>query len=230
MENRSLIRNSLRRWWRRSFELFGSRRYSWPALNNLDRTLYEYLHENGGFFIEAGANNGYDQSNTYYLERFLSWKGILIEPIPSLYKICKHERSKSLVINCALVPSDYERPDIEMFDAGLMSIVKATKCPDDEKDHLDKASKAQKGIKPFLCRVPARTLTSILDEYKTTRIDLLSLDTEGYELNALKGLDLDRYHPKFILIEANQGKEIRDYLRPYYGSAEMISPNDILFY
>ena len=35
-----------------------------------------------GFFIEAGAHNGYDISNTLYLEKVLRWDGILVEPNP----------------------------------------------------------------------------------------------------------------------------------------------------
>jgi hypothetical protein len=53
-----------------------------------------------------------------------------------------------------------------------------------------------------LCKVPAITLEAILDTYaKTTPIDFLSLDTEGYELNILKGMNLDKYRPTYLLIE-----------------------------
>ena len=50
----------IRRRWRRSiYEAFGSDRYSRPALNQLDAKLERYLDYGGGFFIEAGANDGY---------------------------------------------------------------------------------------------------------------------------------------------------------------------------
>lgn len=52
----------------------------------MERTLARHLPEHGGFFVEAGANDGYTQSNTYWLERFCGWEGILIEPIPALAK------------------------------------------------------------------------------------------------------------------------------------------------
>uniref|UniRef100_A0A6C0E6T5 Methyltransferase FkbM domain-containing protein n=1 Tax=viral metagenome TaxID=1070528 RepID=A0A6C0E6T5_9ZZZZ len=53
-----------------------------------------------------------------------------------------------------------------------------------------------------LVSVPANTLTSILDRVAGIEtIDLLSLDTEGYELDILKGLDLTRYRPRYMLIE-----------------------------
>ena len=52
-----------------------------------------------------------------------------------------------------------------------------------------------------LVKVRAVTLEKILDKYCHTNIDFLSLDTEGYELEILKGLNLDKYRPKFMLIE-----------------------------
>ena len=33
-----------------------------------------------GFFIEAGAYDGFYLSNTLYLEKVLRWNGILVEP------------------------------------------------------------------------------------------------------------------------------------------------------
>lgn len=50
-------------------------------------------------------------------------------------------------------------------------------------------------------KVPAKTLTSILDISKPKKIDFFSLDVEGYELEVLKGLDFSKYSPIFILIE-----------------------------
>ena len=35
-----------------------------------------------GFFFEAGANDGVEESNTYFLE-LNGWQGILVEPNPS---------------------------------------------------------------------------------------------------------------------------------------------------
>lgn len=52
-----------------------------------------------------------------------------------------------------------------------------------------------------LIQVKAITLEKLLDSQKITTIDFLSLDTEGYELNILNGLNLDKYRPNYMLIE-----------------------------
>src|SRR6266516_1818539 len=82
-----------RRWWwarryrlegsrRALFERFGSARYSRVAIHGLDRMLERHLPRRPGTFVEAGAYDGVFQSNTYYLERFWGWSGVLIEPLP----------------------------------------------------------------------------------------------------------------------------------------------------
>ena len=38
------------------------------SLNFLDKKMQKYLVKDNGYFIEIGANNGVDQSNTYLLE------------------------------------------------------------------------------------------------------------------------------------------------------------------
>jgi len=65
-----------------------------------------------------------------------------------------------------------------------------------------------------LVSVKARTLQSIIDESGFNKIDFLSLDVEGYELEVLKGIDLTKKQISFMLIEIYEKdkKEIFDYL------------------
>ena len=61
-------------------------------------------------------------------------------------------------------------------------------------------------------RVKLRTLDSILAETGVTKIDFLSIDVEGLELQVLQGLDLNKHAPQLILIEEHR----RDYAKHFY--------------
>ncbi len=213
-------------------EYLGIARYSRPALNDIDRKLEKYLDFEEGFFVEAGANDGFNQSNTYYLEKIKKWSGILIEPIPDLYIRCKKERNKSLVYNCALVPFEYRGNHVPMIYANLMSIVKGSrKSEESDLQHVKLGVNIQEDVeKSYTLSVPVKTLTALLDEIGERKIDLLSLDVEGYELAVLHGLDLDKYRPEYILIEANYPDEIKEYLTSFrYEEVDMLSERDVLY-
>jgi FkbM family methyltransferase len=208
--------------------LLSGRRRTW-ALNNIDVKLDKILSRRDGFFIEAGANNGRHQSNTLYFERYYGWTGILVEPIPELAQECKTNRPNCIVENCALVPSDYLEQEITMNYCGMMSMVEgAMKSPEEEARHLESGCKVQ-NLSSYRLTVPVKTLTSILDSNNVDKIDLLSLDVEGAELNVLKGLDLERFRPEYMLIEARYRDELDEYLAPSYKPVCKMSHHDVLY-
>ena len=52
-------------------------------------------------------------------------------------------------------------------------------------------------------KINTTTLNHILEssKYKDNKINFLSIDVEGYEINVLKGFDLEKYSPDIIVIE-----------------------------
>jgi FkbM family methyltransferase len=221
-------RLAVRRLRRRLFERLGSARYSRPALHQMDRKLDRIIDRDSGFFVEAGGFDGYTQSNTYYLERFRSWRGILVEPMPELAAQARMNRPEATVVQCALVAADHVETSIEMEFGDLMSTVRGSHEEDWTAPGLALGWRDHR-----VEHVPARPLSSLLDEVGSPEIDLLSLDVEGYEAEVLSGLDLSRHAPKWILIEMHELEAGRRSLAPILGARYteygQLSPLDVLF-
>lgn len=224
-------RKALGRGRRRRAEARGSDRLSRPALHGMETKIAAAIDRDGGFFVEAGANDGFTQSNTYWLERFRGWHGILIEPVPTHYQECRLERPDATIVNAALMPEAASGQTVTMQFGDLMSSVHGAH-PEGEREWV-KPGLVLGWRDPYEVEVPARTLSSILDEHDAPEIDLLSLDVEGFEPEALRGLDLDRHAPRWIVVEVHDleaGREaIEAVLRDRYVLQAQISPLDLLY-
>jgi len=165
--------------------------------------ILPYLQDiENGFFVEAGALDGLFMSNTKTLED-LGWHGLLIEPSSKAVERCKKSR-KARVIECALVSNDFKK-DMVMGDfvmdgeygIGAWSSI----------NRQTYGQQTEGAFRSFITPVKASTLSKVLDENGVTKVDFLSLDVEGYELEVLKGIDFEKVDIRFLLVEVN----LRDY-------------------
>jgi FkbM family methyltransferase len=211
------------------------RRYSRPALYGIDLKLERHLDRDGGVFIEAGANDGVRQSNTYYFEKFRGWTGLLVEPVPELAAECRRNRRGAVVREAALVACEMANAKVELQVAGLMSTVMGALGDETATaKHVAAAIAVQKNVRLGRIQVPARTLSALIDEAGIgPEIDLLSLDVEGAEEAALRGLDFARHAPRFICVEARNEERIAAVLAARYRVVEVLtdagSHRDLLF-
>ena len=202
------------------------------GLNKMDRKIVEYLPARDGFFVELGANDGITQSNTYHFERFRNYSGILIEPIPDKFIECRRNRSsRNFFVNCACVGFGFTGNFVNLVYSNLM-----TTTLDGTSDILDRYSHALSGAQfikeqTYEFQIQARTLNSILIEAKApNRIDFLSLDVEGSELEVLKGVNFESYTFSIICVESRDISRISDYLSDKnYELVKELSVHDYLF-
>ena len=156
------------------------------------KVLKFFDNKREGYFVEVGANDGIRFSNTYLLEKDYDWKGICIEPVPSLFKKLSENR-KSINISNAI----YNENDkiVNIIEANMLSGIRED--VDSHKHILDKEEKND-------IKVLTKTLTTVLNENNAPNyIEYLSIDTEGSELKVLEGIDFNKYKFGYINIEHN---------------------------
>jgi len=159
---------------------------------------------------------------------------VLVEPVPHLFARARRVRRRSHVVNCALVPPDHDQPTVTVRYGGLMSVIKGARGgAEDEERHVRAGDMFGLDDVAYDISVPARTLTSVLEEASAPgEIDLLSLDVEGFEASVLRGLDLDRFAPELIVMEMNdpgRRRPVEAALAERYELVTRLSPVDVLY-
>lgn len=155
------------------------------AIANLLRTLKT------GFYIDVGAHHPFALSNTA-LFHMQGWNGINVEPSRSNFLSFKRMRPNAINLNVAIHNTKKEVV-LHTFKGGRVNTI------------VDSIAEHQKQNKEFVesTTVSAMSLNELCEEYlpPNTAIDLLSLDIEGYDFEAIDAFDLSKYKPKVMCIE-----------------------------
>ena len=208
-----------------------------PAYKDINRIVTEkYLNYESGFFIEVGGADGYTQSNTWHLEEYKKWTGILVEPNLEAFEVCTSNRPKSKVFNNALISSSNPSTEVTMVhrrvyseDPGLMTSIKDSSIWKSDKWTAKACAVDREEIR-YEFAVKCRTLDSILEECNVKTVDFFSLDVEGYELEVLDGFSIEKYSPKILLIEWHADiKDILDRVGNTHTLVEQLTEHDYLF-
>lgn len=155
-----------------------------------------------GFFMEIGADDGIDKSNTYAFE-LEGWSGICFEPSPSRFGFLQKNR-KCECINRAVSSDEksVEFLDMSGYGKGLSGIV-----DNYDPKHIDRIERETKDNPLTLSKnkvvVQTVRLDKILAERNITRVDYCSIDVEGSELEILKSIDFTKVFFGIFTIEEN---------------------------
>ena len=187
-----------------------------------DRILDQVFRgKRSGYFIEVGAYDGVSLSNTYCFER-LGWHGILVEPIKPLCVKAAAARPRSRVVHAACGRHDQRGAATFTVTQGVPVLSFLRRDP----EHIERC--LREGATLVEIEVPVVPLDDIIKSERKNplvgtgpwvpnvgwRIDLVSIDVEGSELDVLDGFNLDRFRPKVLVIENERvsGAAIEPYL------------------
>jgi len=149
-----------------------------------------------GTFVEIGAYDGYEWSNTYGLMT-LGWNGIEVEANPDIFP--------RLVNNCK------PYPNIISFN---IAVGKDSICNLYSNGAISTTSKEQSNIyrncdwfhgNEKIIQVPMVTLDHILESNGIkSGFEVLVVDTEGTEFEVLESFSINKWQPKMVIVEAHE--------------------------
>jgi len=161
------------------------------SLTSIDLLVsYIFRDQKKGFFIDVGCNHPVYNNNTYLLYK-KGWRGINIDldkksiDLFNLYR--KLDHNQNIAISSKL-------DDAELYFYHEKSPINT----------INKKSAIFQKVKPKEIRkIKTHTLDSIIasSSFINKKIDFLTIDVEGHELEVLKGFDLKKHSPKIIVIE-----------------------------
>ena len=157
------------------------------AIENFQRSSAQFLqdlwvlHELGeqrdGFFVEFGAMDGRQDSNSLLLETDYGWRGILAEPNEQWRDLIKARRPNASVdTRCVWVETGKEIEFMSTTARGLSTVARYALT---DKHAVDRVEEKRYSV-------PTVSLADLLDEHDAPPvIDFLSIDTEGSEFDIL---------------------------------------------
>ena len=152
-------------------------------------------------FLEFGATDGIELSNSYMLENSLGWKGVLSEPSPQWHNSLKENRENTEIITKCIWSESGKTLDFFMSDIGLFSTLK-NYVESDKNSMPGNTIQRKKGGK--IIPVSTISLNDVIKDYfNDISPSYISVDTEGSEYEILKSFSLDTYRPKVFTIEHN---------------------------
>lgn len=165
--------------------------------------ISHFDYKENGYFVEFGATNGLDLSNTYLLEHKFSWTGILAEPAKVWHEDLQHNRPKAVIESlCVWKDSNSELVFNETQDPELSTVDAFSQVDGHKKARLSGTRYAVKTI----------SLGDMLRKHNAPKhIDYLSIDTEGSEFEILDSFNFNEYSFGIITVEHNYTEQ-RDQL------------------
>jgi FkbM family methyltransferase len=171
-----------------------------------DLRLHALFGDDQGVCVEVGGHDGVSGSMSLYFEE-MGWTCLVVEPIPELAAAIRARR-RCLVAEAAADEAEGEATLLVPEGSETFATL------DNDNTRRSRIGELQGEMRKV--RVRTRRLDDLMADAGVSRVDFISIDVEGNELNVLKGLSLDRWNPRFLILEDNsfcRDRSIPDHLR-----------------
>ena len=153
-------------------------------------------------FLEFGATNGVELSNSLMLESERGWSGLLAEPDPQWHDaLIKNRKNTSITFECIFSESNKVMKFLSSHE-GVFSSLKDFSQEDANGPLAGNAKVRMQSYEEI--DVKTISLNDVHEKFFDARpIDYISVDTEGSELEILKSFNFEKYGPGVFTIEHN---------------------------
>lgn len=230
--------------------LFYYRHFYKPVRGSLDEFLNEYSKKNSPVtFLQVGANDGFIHDPLFKFIKRDNWRGVMLEPQPDVYNkylVKLHKKRPDIKpINAALDSQDGTKTiyklsiSTERWATGMSSFNREVLAEKIKKGVIQYKAK-KRGIKlpeneeEMIVGQEIATISpeTLLSKFGEGGFMLLAIDTEGFDFEILKMLNLDRISPGVIVYEEVNfdeatARECRSYLETHGYSCRPIG-KDVL--
>jgi FkbM family methyltransferase len=171
------------------------------AQNGEDIVLWRALGGiSNGFYIDVGANDPVTESVTK-LFYDAGWSGVNIEPLAACHQRLQHFRERDVNIRVLVGREEGHGVLYECTGDGRYSTM----------DHaIAERHKRECGLGYVRHDMPVITLNRLCERHAKRDIHFLKVDVEGHEAAVLGGLNLSKYRPWVVVVEATEPNSQRD--------------------
>jgi FkbM family methyltransferase len=174
-------------------------KYFHDLLNDKFYDEIVFLQKNKGYYVEIGALDGWQQSQSIHFEHVKEWDGIIVEPVMDWFEQIKKHRACHICTNPISDVRETNKFVVRDFLAySHMVDVDEIYGPDKVKSVIE---------------VDTITLYDLFEKYKSpTLIDFVSIDTEGYEYRIMNKYfeENDKYKINLISFETNKQAKMHE--------------------
>lgn len=161
-------------------------------------------------FVEVGANDGEQHDHLRSHIRSNAWRGVMVEPVPYVFSRLQAnygDLDRISLENAAIAERDgrlafYHLPEVSDPESeGLPSWYDAIGSFSREAvlAHLPAESRHAERI--VETEVSCMTFASLCQKHGFGELDLIAIDTEGYDAEVLAQIDLDALRPRLVIYE-----------------------------